>query len=309
MLYSNTTKDISRLNKGTVDVIIPSSKAPSQLLAWSLLSFLLRTNPSKFNRIIVCLNDNKRESLTEKDNFLRDINDISDRITVIQVNTHSEHSCALETGLIWSRSEFYLQMHDDIIVLKDWSQFIPKDPKLGFVTTSPRLNCGLHENRQDGHDWECIQLPHPNGSFLFSSRVDLIKSHTTWLASCIHKPVVLTQEQLDVLNTEHEPHDHSPIIAEKRYDRTCAEMGAYIYYALKKAGHNFYTFPEGVVHHFSAGTWLQHLLAGKIEAIKPEILKLEQEISESPYRDSYERLQRQDDHQKNLKMIEEAMQS
>lgn len=297
MLYSNATKDISRLNKGVVDVIIPSSKAPAQLLAWGLLSFLLRTNPNKFSRIIVCLNGKDEPLLDIKHSFLKEVNEINERITVIRVDDYPEHSCALETGLVWSRSEFYLQMHDDIVVLKDWTQYIPDDPKLGFVTTTPRLSCGLHENYDEQHDWQCIHLPHPNGSFLFGSRVNLIKSHTSWLCSCVPKPFTLTQEQVDFLISEHDPHDHSPPIAGKRYDRMCAEMGAYLYHSLKKSGHNFHLFPNGVVHHFSAGSWLQHLLPEKINAVMPSLTKLEEEINESPYRDSYERLRRKTDHQ------------
>lgn len=107
-------------------VIIPTGPAPLQCLVWSIVSLLIRSDISKIDQIIVSINgpDSRTgETLLQdqKQTFCESLRQSGYPITVIRSWSRVGFSAPIQMSLPLVKTDNYLLMHDDVIVLNnDW---------------------------------------------------------------------------------------------------------------------------------------------------------------------------------------------
>ncbi|RTK96724.1 MAG: glycosyltransferase family 2 protein [Neisseriaceae bacterium] len=112
----------------SLTVIIPTNDAPIQTLEWSILSLLMNSNLDNIQEIIVSINgpDNRTGNSSlqdQKELFCKKLANAGYPITVLRTWSRIGFSGAVQSALSFVKTEYYLLMHDDVIVLnKDWQK-------------------------------------------------------------------------------------------------------------------------------------------------------------------------------------------
>lgn len=102
-------------------VIIPTSESPFSCFARSLCSIILNSDISKIDQIIVSINGpDQRTGPTliqdKKQEFCNELKDIGLPITVVRTWSRIGYSSPVEICIPLVNTEFYLLMHDDVLV-------------------------------------------------------------------------------------------------------------------------------------------------------------------------------------------------
>jgi hypothetical protein len=111
-----------------ITVIIPTNNAPIQTFVWSILSLLMNSNIEDIKEIIVSINGpDKRtgDSLLQdqKELFCNRLSKAGYPVTILRTWSRIGFSGAIQAALSLVKTDYYLIMHDDVIVLnKDWQK-------------------------------------------------------------------------------------------------------------------------------------------------------------------------------------------
>jgi len=110
-----------------ITVIIPTNQSPIQCLAWSLLSLYLRSDVSKIESVIVSINgpDSRTGETSCQDDKFCLCQKFQDYlpITIIRTWSRCAIGAAMQAAMPLVKTDKYLLMHDDVIVLsQDWQQ-------------------------------------------------------------------------------------------------------------------------------------------------------------------------------------------
>jgi hypothetical protein len=175
------------LVKDKICAVVPTADAPIEYLIWALFSLLIRSNDS-LDHIIVAINgpdsrtgNTERQDLKQK--FLEELRLLKFRnrdmpLTLIRTWSRIGHSQTIDQCIPWAHTEFYLSMHDDVIILNDkWCHRLDefKDEKLICLTYGDSVQKGL-VSREDN----ILELPHFNSVFTLCKKSRMKKINAEW---------------------------------------------------------------------------------------------------------------------------------
>jgi hypothetical protein len=214
-------------------------------------------------------------------------------ITLVRTWSRVGHAQMLEQCINWVHTEYYLSMHDDIVVMdKSWSRSLSDfdaDPRLAAKTWGPAL---LRKTQRAGATFE---LPHFNTIFTLCSKPLMRMAGATWAGYHFNKrfrvsdyfdysEFMALHESLGSLETNH---PELSIREDCAYDACSMDIGTFVYSQLARKGLRVSRFPDSQVTHFEAVSWRNQSAAYKVH---PEVADLEREIMSIPqYRVIYER--------------------
>lgn len=255
---------------GKTTAIIATCQCSIDVMMRSVFSLLMRSDPKYLEHFIVCLNgpdsrcgdpslQDKKQAFFEKLRGLkwqgRDM-----PITVIRAWSRVGHTQAMEMAIPWVHTEFYLIMHDDLIIRSiQWGEVgeaIFRDQKIAIICWPPLLCGGLVEHNYQ--DKKLIGFPHFNSVFMMCRKAVLTQVGARWYG--YHVPVDFLLSEMVDTEEFYKHHDaRNQIVikpqAEDRYGVVSTDIGAWMYYMLGQAGYRFGLFHPDTVSHLIGFSW------------------------------------------------------
>ncbi|NDD53021.1 glycosyltransferase family 1 protein [bacterium] len=170
-----------------VCAILPTSDAPLEFLVWSLFSLLIRSD-SSLDHVIVAINgpDSRTGNTSRQDAKQKFIEELrllkfGERdmpITLMRTWSRIGHSQTIDQCVPWVHTEFYLVLHDDILILdKNWCLKI-KDFEQEDVICATWGNPIIRPLNDDSHGR--LELPHFNSIFALCKKSRMKGINAEW---------------------------------------------------------------------------------------------------------------------------------
>lgn len=286
------------LRKGKISAIIPTFSSPMNCFMWSVFSLLLRSDPSVLEHLFVSINGpDSREGGNElqdrKQKFVEELrsSEWSGRgldpgaITLTRTWSRIGHAQALEQSIPWVDTEFYLSMHDDVIVTDsswcDISDF-RENGRLALKTWGPHL---VGKIRTTG---DRLDLPHLNTIFTLCNKPVLTSLGSRWIGFHLDERFsVGDYMDADSFLEEHRRFGSASrgVILDREFRSASLDIGAFLFSKIYRGGLETGRFAPDTVRHFESASWKPD------KAIRiPEVDILEDEImSFAPYAEIYAR--------------------
>jgi hypothetical protein len=175
---------------GKICAIIPTFSAPVENLVWSIFSLLINSDSNVMDHMIVSINgpDPRTGSVEvqdKKQSFIEELRSLKwgnkdMPITLMRTWSRIGHAQTIEQCMPWVHTEFYLSMHDDIIVLeKNWHDKVKEfqnDEKLLLAYWDRPVIRGLT------HDsFGRLELPHFSSIFTLCKKSRMKAINASWI--------------------------------------------------------------------------------------------------------------------------------
>ena len=288
------------LTVGKISAIVPTFSSPMNCFMRSLFSLLLRSDPSVLNHVFVSINgpdtrEGGNELQDKKQAFVEDLRSVDwsgmsgfnpGAITITRTWSRIGHAQALEQCLPWVDTEFYLSMHDDVLVMNpSWCSLVDFNENESMVmktwggylagrlrVTGPRLD-----------------MPHLNTIFTLCRKPIMTSLGVGWTGFSLNHGFRLS----DYVDPKQLERDHERLqslsfgssFGEDRFESISLDIGSFLFSRICSMGLDVGRFGVGVVRHFGSSSWNPR---GSFRI--PEVDALESEImAVRPYGDIYKR--------------------
>lgn len=288
------------LTKGKVSAIIPTFSSPINCFMRSLFSLLIRSDPNVLSHVFVSINGpDKREGNQElqdkKQSFVEDLRSAEwsgmpgfnpGAITITRTWSRIGHAQALEQCIPWIDTEFYLSMHDDVLVMN--SSWCVLDDFFNNESMVMKTWGGYLAGRLKATGTR-LDMPHLNTIFALCSKPIMTSLGVGWTGFSINHRFKIG-EYLDPKRFEE---DHSrflsmgfgPQLGGGQYESISLDIGSFLFSRICSRGLDVGRFDTSVARHFGSSSWNPR---GSFRI--PEVEELEAEImSIKPYREIYAR--------------------
>lgn len=280
--------------------IIPTSVAHINYLLWSIFSLLLRSDSDVLHHIIVGINgpdsrtgdpglqDLKQRFLEELRNLKWQGRDMP--ITIVRTWSRIGHAQTIEQCICWVHTEFYISMHDDVIIIdKKWQE------RMGDFKIDKRLainNWGKFFSTKLKHknDINSLDLPHVNSTFSICKKSILREINASWIG--YHLPMkfkignFVNYDEFIKFHKENNSlaYDLAPMETipkeDAEFDIYSMDIGGNIFIELVNNDYNYKEFYDESIVHFVAKSWGTKM---KIDnKYRKEIFKLEEDLKKIP---------------------------
>jgi hypothetical protein len=272
--------------------IIPTSTAPIENFVWSVFSLLLRSDPAVLEHFIVGINGpDKRTGDTSlqdsKQAFVEELRDMKWNgrdmpVTLVRTWSRIGHAQTIEQCIPWAHTEFYVSMHDDVIILDDkWCSHINdfhEDDRLICKTFGPPI----HQKLNGAGD--LLGLTHFNSIFTLCKKSRMKAINASWVG--YHVPMDFQIDNLwnyDDFIKWHEKHgiicDRSPPKRDHKYNVLSMDIGCCFIPEIMNKKYRMGEFPNDSIRHFSSMSWCEEGRRNRIlEKVHKEVVSLEREI-------------------------------
>jgi len=291
--------------------IIPTFSSPINCFMWSVFSLLIRSDPDRLEHLIIGINgpDSRDPNPSgcplqdTKQKFVEDLRGITrwtrhdmfnpGALTLIRTWSRIGHAQMLEQCINWVHTEYYLSMHDDVIVMdKSWadhSDRFSSDPRLAVLTWGSPLMCKTQNNHGT------LDMPHMNTIFTMCNKPIMRMMDASWVGYHISKRFRISDREdfkqfmefQDLNGCLEKEHPTLSIRGDMQFENCSLDIGSFVYPKIKKMGLKVESIPEHCVAHFGGVSWRNPSVAYEDHR---EIRQLESEINSIPqYREIYER--------------------
>jgi hypothetical protein len=289
---------------GKVCAIIPTSTAPIENLAWSVLSLLLRSDPEALDHIIVGINgpdsrtgDPGLQDL--KQSFIEELRSMKWKgrdmpLTLVRTWSRIGHAQTLEQCIPWAHTEFYVSMHDDVIVLDShWCSVLggfAHDENLLCFTYGNPVHRGLYS---DDHS---LHVPHFNSVFTLCKKSRMKSINASWVG--YHVPLDFTIDNLWSYEDFIAWHERKGLAnlefvpgKENHYKYLGMDIGSCFMPEIMNKGLKVGIFPEDCLIHMSSMSWKdENWKDERISNARRYVAKLENDIlSDGTFKEIYEK--------------------
>jgi hypothetical protein len=291
-----------------VCAIVPTFSAPINCFMWSVFSLMLRSNPRELEHIIIGINgpDSRDPNpqghplQDKKQSFVEDLRNVPTwdhpgmfnpgAITLVRTWSRIGHAQMLEQCINWVHTEFYLSMHDDVIVMnRDWANAIEefKDERLVVKTCSGGTGLGAVLLRRMQKVNNTFELPHFNSIFTLCSKPRMRMINANWIGYHMKKKFKVSDfidyhKFMDMhrnLGSLEVVHPTLSIRGDDEYDSCSMDIGTFVYSQIARNNMRVSEFPQETIKHFEAVTWRN---PGAAYEPHQEVKDLEAEIAKIP---------------------------
>lgn len=279
--------------KNKTTYVMATSQVDIKILMWSIFSLLLRSNPNYIEHYIININGphsktGNPEPQNIKQKLLETLRDnYKFPATIFRIWGRQGHTHSIDGCIPWVHTEYYTLVHDDIILLKDWTDELNLyllDPKKCIIGLPPLLI--KHKFKCKFNNKLRLSLPHLNSCFLHVKKSCIEK---TWHGHHVNKKIKFTKEFYDNFMKCYGDFSYvHEIQIDDEFEYLNTDVGSWVFQNLKMNGYNFYTFSPETCHHISMASWANELnLSVSLSNCKSIIKKLEKDILTSKYKDLY----------------------
>lgn len=271
--------------------ILPTSTAPMESFVLSVFSLLMRSDPDILEHLIVGINGPDRRtgdpSLQDaKQTFVEELRETKWRgkkmpVTLVRTWSRVGHAQTIEQCIPWAHTEFYISMHDDLIILDDkWCSCIDEfyeDERLICKTYGPPIHQKLNEAG------EILRLPHFNSIFTLCKKSRMKAINANWIG--YHVPMEF--EVGNLWNYEdfvgwHEKHDlceTPPPRKETRYEVLSMDIGCCFIPEIRNKKYRASQFHQDSIRHFIGMSWCEESRKSHfLDKFHKDVVLLEKEI-------------------------------
>lgn len=291
-----------------VCAIMPTFSAPMNCFMWAVFSLMLRSDPRELEHLIVGINgpDSRDPNPAgcplqdKKQAFIEDLRNVSTwdhpgmfnpgAITLIRTWSRIGHSQMLEQCINWVHTEFYLSIHDDVVVLdKDWGKSVAdfKDERLVAKTCSGGTGLGAVLLRRMQKVGNTFELPHFNTIFTLCSKPRMRMINANWVGYHMKKKFRISDftdydefmERHKELGSMEVLHPELSIKTDQEYEACSMDIGTFVYSQIARNNMKVSEFAPETIRHFEAVSWRNQAAA---YGTHQEIKDLEAEIAKIP---------------------------
>lgn len=311
VLFSAKRCEEFSLIPSKICAVIPTYSSPMDCFMRSVFSLLLRSDPNVLAHVVFGINgpdsrcdgEDGPELQDRKQRFIEDLKGIKGwdypslfnpgGITLVRTWSRIGHAQTLEQCLNWVHTEYYLCMHDDVIVtdrywcdgLKDFKS----DPKMVLKTWGNPLMRKM-QNKSSS-----FELPHLNTIFTLCRKPLMRMINANWIGYYFDLDFRISDfvdeseffalhKNLGSLESSHPELSLEP---GRSYKVCSMDIGTFVFSQVSKYDLNLSVFPKSTIFHFEAASWRNKEGSSKRT---PEVEFLEREISAVPeYHDIYMR--------------------
>lgn len=266
-----------------VTAILCTAQADLELLAWSLVSLFLRSDPEVLHGAMVVINGMNGELQNRKQRMCMELRGIlgPDKLRINRVYGHVGHAQAIDGAVPWLPTQHYLVMHDDVIVRNDaWTKFYQEkflpDQGMAFARWGEKISFANFAHTKF-HDRSKLQLPHLNSVFTLC-RADIlatfpakwtgyhVPNHLYLSNSPEHSELLKFHEQFGWLNDRKK-------VTNRRYEFLNVDIGGWLLYYAQERGYGIARLPQDAIHHMVAMSWDQNeeRRADRIAESRPDL--------------------------------------
>jgi len=281
-----------------ITAIIPTYSCDMSNFMLCVFSLLLRSSPEILEHIIVGINGpDERTGGTElqdnKQKFIEELRKMTwfgkmMPITLSRTWSRLGHAQMIEQCLAWVHTEYYLLMHDDVMIL---------DKKWNKEASSFFLNKNSVMKSQDAlSEWSLFKVdkrivfPHfTNTNFLLCSKNIMKKLGADWVGYHVdlnyqvdnltsYKKLIEYWKDKKMLKPDHN------IKKEDKFDSMSLDIGSFILPKILDSKYDVEYFSKDCTSHMTAGSWMNSEGSFSLS----EISRLEKELKDHPeYEDLY----------------------
>lgn len=293
ILDTKTCEEISSL-KNKITAIIATSQSQINIFMWSILSLLMKSDPNDLEHIIVCINgpDNRTgnpELQDKKQKFLEELrqqkwHNRDMPLTISRVWSRLGHAQALDSAIPWVHTQYYLLMHDDIIIQRnDWSKIALNqlsDSNVAISYFPPKLLTGVGKKTLKGQ--KILDMPHMNSTFLVCNKPMINSLGVNWYGYHLEKKFKINEliDSEEFFNYHLSKNQISTITekahADEYFDVLSMDIGTHVNESCEKNQYKMLSLPSNILLHFIAASWQDpHTLKTRINSVKSIITEFE----------------------------------
>lgn len=283
MFLSQSSFEELSCRKRKITAVIATSQAPLKTLAWSIFSILLRSK-DYVEGVHVLINGPTEDCQLQDDKhfFLNKLKSAGLPITIQRIYGHIGHGNALDSMIPWVNTEFYLAMHDDLIVLDDdWTEYFENiDAATSILYDPPFLMRGVGFANHKGK--KKLALPHLNSTFMICRRSAFKEVGASWRGYHVKNEFNLMEWKNLIEFLEHHigkshiQFDYKRSV-EEDFGYVNVDIGGWAYYLLSKAGFKFSPIKSCSVYHLRAASWYS-VSKERFDQISPIVRDLEEQV-------------------------------
>lgn len=282
------------LKEGKISAIIPTFSSPIECFMLSVFSLVLNGDPSVLDHVFFSINgpdarEGSNELQDDKQKFLEELRSAGPpwpggfdpgAMTLTRTWSRIGHAQALEQCIPWVDTEFYLSMHDDVLVLgPSWCvlEDFRLDAQMVAKTWGRHALGGL---RVSGGG---LRIPHFNTTFTLCRKPMMTGLGARWTGFHLNKKFRISDfmDEADFSAI----HATSECVKDAGYDSIGIDIGAFVLSEIARRGLHIGRFPADAISHFESASW-RH---GR-DFMVPEALALLERLKSIPkYWDIYSR--------------------
>lgn len=296
MIFTASECERHTLMPGKNTVIMATCQSPMWIFMTSVLSVLIKSNPSKVEHLIVCINGGDSRtgdtSLQDKKQaFLEDLRGLKWHgrdmpVTVIRAWSRIGHTQAVEMAIPWVHTELYTVMHDDVIIMSDdWADEAEAklmEKSVAICQESPVLMMCTGEVVMGGKT--LVNLPHVNSSLCVCNKRAITETGQRWYGYHFETKFVI-EDKVDkdkfLESNARWSRAQNFVKTDKEYHGASVDVGGHIWSALQDRGYEIACFDSPKSLHLVGMSWCEPLTArsrlrahgSKISSFREQLLK------------------------------------
>lgn len=299
LVFSPMKCERSVMKGGKISAVIPTFSSPMNCFMWSVFSVILRSDPSVLNHLFISINgpderEGDHDLQDRKQKFIEELRSLNwpwgpglnpGAITLTRTWSRIGHAQALEQSIPWIDTEFYLSMHDDVIVMDsswcDLGDFV-RNKNLVMKTWGNHI---MGKMRKVG---DRLEMPHLNTIFTLCNKPMMTGLGVRWNGFCLEEGFGV-DEYVDSKDMEGYHRRLGSIEngtkLDGRFGSAGLDIGAFFFSSICSRGLDFGRFAPGTIRHFESASWKPGVVSRILE-----VEELEKEIfSIKPYGELYSR--------------------
>lgn len=274
--------------KNKTTIIVATSQADIKVFMWSLFSFLINGNFNYIDHINININGGNFKTNTNlqdlKQKLIEDlIVNYDVPISLFRIWGRQGHAHSIDSCIPYVHTEYYSLIHDDLILLKDWTvdneHFLYlKDENRSIIVENPFFMGGEFFGFYEGKPK--LNFIHLNSCFVECKKSVLENLGLRWQGYHFKKSFKVDKEFIDFISNFKNLGKKLDLekIKNAEYEYYSADIGSFVWYYLYENNFNFKTFEDNNFLHIKTASWNSKLafqsMAFNSDIIKECILKI-----------------------------------
>lgn len=291
ILFTPESCERVHLLKDKISAVIPTFSSPMNCFIRSVFSLILRSDPNLLHHVFISINgpdsrEGGNELQDKKQSFVEGLRSAKwpgrgfnpGAITLTRTWSRIGHSQALEQCVPWIDTEYYLSMHDDVLVMdSSWCSLddFRQNEKMVMKTWGGCL-AGRLKNTGSRLD-----MPHLNTIFTLCRKPIMTSLGVGWSGFSLDMPFKISDHiDIKVLEGNHKRLDSlgfGTSLDRDQYESISLDIGSFLFSRICSRGLDIGRFQASVARHFGASSWMprSNFKTSEVVDLEAEIMSVD----------------------------------
>jgi hypothetical protein len=269
VLFTPEFCEMNCLLKEKISAVIPTFSSPINCFIRSIFSLVLRSDPRFLHHVFISINgpdsrEGGNELQDKKQSFIEDLRSAKwpgsgfnpGSITLIRTWSRIGHSQALDQCVPWIDTEYYLSMHDDVLVMdSSWCNLndFHDNESLIMKTWGSYLSGRLKNTGSR------LDMPHINTIFTLCKKSIMTSLGVNWSGFSLNLPFKISDHiDIKVLEGNHkrlESLGFGASLDRDQYESISLDIGSFLFSRICARGLDIGRFDINTIRHFGSSSW------------------------------------------------------